>query len=111
MPSIVWVHLTRFHTCAVAHEMAGGWSLQTSKPFLRYLPDVSCNPKSMAGNPRHNIGIAIFTQIYSVVGIGVQSIFVPVNFWSGCGHFVKMQGTGNCFQLSTPKVSSEVNWT
>eukprot|EP00434_Breviolum_minutum_P025626 symbB.v1.2.022643.t1/scaffold2018.1/size92264/3 len=26
---------------------AGGWPLQTNMPFLRYLPDVSCNPKSM----------------------------------------------------------------
>jgi len=50
MPSIGLVHLTRFHTFAFPHETAGGWPLQT--PFLRYLPDVNCDPKSMAGNPR-----------------------------------------------------------
>jgi len=26
---------------------AGGWPLQTNMPFLRYLPDVNCDPKSM----------------------------------------------------------------
>ena len=60
MPSIVWVHLTRFHTCAFAHEMAGGWHLQSDMAFLRYLPDVSCDPKIMAGDPRHNVCIAVF---------------------------------------------------
>ena len=55
MPSMFWAHVSPFDTCAFAHEMAGGWPLQTNMPFLRYLPDVSCDPKSMAGNPRHNI--------------------------------------------------------
>ena len=46
-----WAHVSPFNTCAFAHEMAGGWRLQTDMPFLRYLPDVPCDPKSMAGTP------------------------------------------------------------
>ena len=59
----VSVHVTRFYMFAFACKTAGGWPLQIGMPFLRYLPDLPCDPKSMAGDPRH-IRIAIFTPIH-----------------------------------------------
>ena len=80
-------HVSPFDTCAFPHETAGGWPLQTNMPFLRYLPDIPCDPKSMAGNPRH-ILIAIFTQIcikastLSVMRALVSyPVFVRVHCW------------------------------
>ena len=118
LPFIVWVHLMRFHTFSFAREMAGGWPLKTGMPFLRYLPDVSCDPKSMAGNPRRNICIATFTQIH-MKRISTLSVlwallsnpcFFGVNFWvwtlcKNAGHpkYRKL--------LSKPQgLSGQVNW-